>query len=581
MVRYRGDVIVLLCYLLAAVYVTGGWWRDPAGVLPVENTSDPAFFEWAFGHAARIFTAGENPLFSPTLNAPLGVNMMANTGMLGVTVPLVPVTVLFGPAVSLVLSVTVGLAGTAGAWYLVLRRYLPDSRAAAIVGGVFGGFAPAMINHANAHPNLICQFLVPVILWRALRIGAPVADQVPVPAWVLVRRGIPLGLLVVWQCLINEELLFLYACAAAVFVALYLARRPAAVRGVLGRYAAGLAVAAGTALVVLAYPLWFQFTGPGHYRGLPEFILGYGTDLAAYPAFPKLSLGAGDGTIGPLPEENTFFGWPLLLLLAVIVLWLWRHPVVTALAGTAVVVAVLSLGATAQYRHETVIGHAPWGLLNSLPLFDSVVPIRWGLVLVPALGVLLALSVRALTPGPGRRGLAADPWYQVAWLALVALVLVPLFPVRLPVQPRQPVPVFFTRGDWRDYVRPGESVVNADATVWFGGITAMHWGTATDQGVRVVGGYFLGPDVTGVGWYGPLTRPTAGLLAGVAGGGPVPEVTAAQRDQARRDFAFWRAAIVVLAAGAPNAEHLRATLDRLIGPGQVVDDVLIWAVRDR
>ncbi len=46
----------------------------------------------------RIFTHGENPLFTPQLNAPDGVNLMANTGLLGLTVPLVPVTLLFGPA---------------------------------------------------------------------------------------------------------------------------------------------------------------------------------------------------------------------------------------------------------------------------------------------------------------------------------------------------------------------------------------------------------------------------------------------------------------------------------------------------
>jgi len=149
--RYRGDALVLLGYLLAAGYVTSGWWRHPGRVDPVENGADPAFFEWAFGHAVRIFTAGENPLSTPGLNAPLGVNLMANTGMLGVSVPLVPVTVLAGPAVSLVLAVTLGLAGTAGSWYLVLRRYLPGSRAAAVAGGAFCGFAPGMVNHANAH----------------------------------------------------------------------------------------------------------------------------------------------------------------------------------------------------------------------------------------------------------------------------------------------------------------------------------------------------------------------------------------------------------------------------------------------
>ena len=74
--------------------------------------------------------------------------------------------------------------------------------------------------------------------------------------------------------------------------------------------------------MLLAYPLWYQFAGPQHYSGLPDFVLGYGTDLASYPAFAKLSLlgqAAADANLAPNPEENTFFGWPLLLGLLVIV----------------------------------------------------------------------------------------------------------------------------------------------------------------------------------------------------------------------------------------------------------------------
>jgi len=192
----------------------------------------------------------------------------------------------------------------------------------------------------------------------------------------------------------------------------------------------------------------------------------------------------------------------------------------------------------------------------------------------------LSVAVPGVGAGDAAGRLVADPWYRGAWLALVALVAVPLLPVPLPVQPRPPVPVFFTSGHWRDYVRPGESVLDADTTVWFGGITAMHWGTATDQGVRLVGGYFLGPDPGGTGGYGPVYRPTAALLAEVAWGGPVPSLDDGQRAQVRADLAYWRAAIVVLAPGAPNAAALRDTARELFGTGQVVDDVEIWVVRD-
>jgi hypothetical protein len=59
----------------------------------------------------------ENPLFSARQNAPDGVNMMANTSLLGVTLPMAPVTLLFGPQVAYALYLGGALAATAGTSY--------------------------------------------------------------------------------------------------------------------------------------------------------------------------------------------------------------------------------------------------------------------------------------------------------------------------------------------------------------------------------------------------------------------------------------------------------------------------------
>jgi hypothetical protein len=581
---------VAAVYLLLAGWVTGPLWAAPGQVDPAANTSDPAFFEWMLVHATRIFTHGENPFLTPTLNTPLGVNAMANTGLLGLTVPLVPVTLLFGPGVAFDLMLTLGLVATAGAWYFVLSRRFGCGRLAAAVGGGFAGFAPGLVNHTNAHPNLVAQFLIPFLVWAALSLRT-------------VRGGVVLGLLVTWQALINEELLFLTALALAVFVAGYAAFRPADVRAAARPFLTGLAVAVGVATVLLAYPLTYQFFGPQHYRGLPEFVLGYGADLASYPAFPKLSLAHGAGTLAPQPEENTFFGWPLLLVLLFAVVWLWRRIEVRALALVGVVFAVLSLGATVAWYGRPVWAGAPWSWLDRLPLFDTVVPIRLGLVVVPVVAVLLAFSVDAahgpaapgLRSGATREGVASEAQgprerserqgfglgYRrgIPWLAALAMALLPLLPARLPVTPRPAVPAFFTSGAWRSYVSGDRAVLSADTTVWYGGITAMRWGTATSQGYRVVGGYFLGPDATGRGQYGAQPRPTASLLSGIAFNGGVANVGPDERAQAAADIRYWRAAIVVLAPDAPHADELHATLDALFGPGRQVADVWLWDVR--
>jgi hypothetical protein len=561
--RWR-DLTAPLVYLAGALLVLGGLWAHPGSVFPAANTSDPPFFEWTLIHATRIFTHGENPFATPRLNAPLGVNLMANTGLLGLTVPLVPVTLLFGPSVAFVLLTTLALAGTATAWYLVLARHLVANRWAAALGGAFAGFAPGVINHLNGHPNLVAQFLLPFIVWRALALRETARP---------VRDGALLGLLVVWQAFINEELLFLAALAAGVFVAAYAAFRPGEVRPAVRPFLRG----AGTAVVVvgalLAYPLWYQFAGPQHYSGLPDFVLGYGADLASYPAFAKLTLlgqAAADANLAPNPEENTFLGWPLLLGLLVIVVLLWRRIAVRALAVVALVFMVLSLGATANYRGNAVVTSAPWGWLDKLPLFDSVVPVRLGLVVVPVVAVLLAFAMDAVLALPSL------VWRAVGVLA-VAVALLPVVPRRLPVQPRPAVPAFVTSGDWRRYVVDDRAVLSADTT-WGGNVDAMSWANAARQGYRVVGGYFLGPDADGKGSYGPQQRPTAALLAGIGYDGGAVRLTDAQRDQAARDARFWDLGLVVLADGAPHADDLHAVLDQLFGPGERVDDVWLWRV---
>jgi len=198
-----------------------------------------------------------------------------------------------------------------------------------------------------------------------------------------------------------------------------------------------------------------------------------------------------------------------------------------------------------------------------------VVPVRLGLVVVPVIAVLLAFSVDA--------GLRYR--WGAFWVVALAAALLPLFPARLPVTPRPPVPAFFTSGAWRGYVSGDRAVLSADTTVWYGGITAMRWGNATRHGYRVVGGYFLGPDDTGRGGYGARARPTASLLSGIAYNGGVATVGPAERAQAIEDVRYWRAAVVVLAPDAPHADELHATLDALFGPGQQVADVWLWDVR--
>ncbi len=209
--RWRGwpDVLAVCGYLVLAGYVTERMWRFLDRYLLQTNTTDQIQFEYFLVHAVRVVTHGENPFYTTTMNHPSGVNLMANTATLGLHLPLVPVTMLFGPQVSFAVMVTGALAGTAAAWYWLFSRHLVGSRFAAFVAGGFCGFAPGMVSQADGHPNIAAQFLVPIIVWRVLRLREP---------GHALRNGLILALLVTYQAFINEEILLLTALAAGLFV---------------------------------------------------------------------------------------------------------------------------------------------------------------------------------------------------------------------------------------------------------------------------------------------------------------------------------------------------------------------------
>ncbi|MFD0784712.1 hypothetical protein ACFQZ8_12425, partial [Micromonospora azadirachtae] len=212
------DALVVTGYVGLAVLLTGGQWGRPERLF--HQAGDQVLFEWMLAHAARSVVTPQNPLHSTALNAPDGINLMANTSVLGLGVPLTPVTLLFGSQAAFLTAVVCCLAGTATAWYVLLRRRLVTSRTAAVVGGLFCGFAPGMISQAGAHLHIAAQFLVPAILAWLFR---------PAPGPVL-RPGVWLGLLVVWQAFIGEETLAFLALAVGVFVSGYALADPAAAR---------------------------------------------------------------------------------------------------------------------------------------------------------------------------------------------------------------------------------------------------------------------------------------------------------------------------------------------------------------
>ncbi|GIG72603.1 glycosyl transferase [Planosporangium flavigriseum] len=580
--RRRADALMVALALVGAAWLLGGLWVHPDRRAITINASDQALFEWLLAYAADTLRGGHNPLWTDLLNAPGGVNLAVNTAVTVLGWVLAPVTLLLGPSVTFTVALTFGVAATPVAWYLLLSRKLVRTPAAAIVGGLFCGFAPGLVSHANAHVNFASGYLVPLIIWRVLELRRPGRA---------VRNGLILGVLVAVQFSLGAETLFFAALACGVLLGFLLVAGYREPREHIVAFAKGLATTAVTAGVLLAYPIWMMFAGPGSYHGTGFNQVTHSEDLMAYGAFPRRSLAGVLGLAGRLApnptEENSFFGVPGLLLLigaAVLALRLTRgaarRALARALVASALLFAVLSLGPVLKFNHHRTGVPLPYKLLQHAPLFDSALPGRFALIVTAIAGVLLALSLDRLPRLKHRRLVAAA----------VAMGLLPVVPAPLLTMDRSPVPHFISSGHWREYVRPGETLIPAplpsdwlpDGQRWQAAVLAGGDG----ETFRVPAGFFLGPDSNGRGRIGPPPRWMQTMLSEAALRGDRPlAISPVMQAEARSDLQYWGGNVIVLPDGGYgnrwNRRHglLLELLTELFGEPTRVDDVWLWQVR--
>ncbi|SNT27660.1 glycosyl transferase [Rhodococcoides kyotonense] len=562
---HRGDVAAAVAFTVGALFVMQGQWRNLGNGYMYNSGQDQAMWEWFFAVAAHAVAHLDNPMSSDLQNYPLGVNLMANTAMFGLSIPLAPVTLLFGPTVTWAIALTAGLGGTAYAWYWLFSRRVGASKGASAIGGALCGFAPGMVSHANGHPNFVVLFLLPVIASTVIGI----AQNGPTR-----RNIITLGLVVALQIMLGEEPLLIFAIAFGVFTVAYYLGKPRSILPALKNASKGIPVAAVLALVLVAIPLYWQFMGPQSYSFLEHGNMG--NDAKALFQFPSQSIGGmttpGQNVRINATEENAYFGWPLLVLGLIATAWMWREARVRAAAVTVVVVSTLSLGSELYIGKKDTGIELPWSWLAKVPLVESVLETRFALAAIPALALLIVLATdRAFS-----RGLRPVP---ALWSVALALALIPLIPTPLQAVDRSPTPQFFAGDEWKDYVSGG-SVVTVplprpeDAR-------PLHWQIDADMQFPLAAGYFVGPSDAAdkKAKYGAVDRPTALLLGSVQDSGTVPDVTADQRAQAVEDLRFWNADVVVLPPGK-NATVLRATVDSLLGTeGEFHGGVWVWDVR--
>src|SRR3989440_12515864 len=159
-----------LIYLVVAVGIFATIWFQPGG--PFTNAlgvgGDPQLAIWFLRWQGFALAHGHNLLFTTYLDAPQGVNLMWNTTAPLLGVALAPLTATLGGVFAYNVAETLGLATSAMAAFVMIRRYVQATDAtgtiAALVGGALYGFSPYMAAHALGHPPAVIPFIPPLQL---------------------------------------------------------------------------------------------------------------------------------------------------------------------------------------------------------------------------------------------------------------------------------------------------------------------------------------------------------------------------------------------------------------------------------
>jgi hypothetical protein len=565
------DLSVMAIFVGLGFWVCARYFHHFPNRISRGDTEDTTLFEWYFAHGARSVFHLENPLFSFQQGAPLGVNIAANASVLGLSIPLAPLTMLVGPHVMVIFVTIASLAMSAWSAYFVLSRYVVAHPLAAFVGGLFFGFAPGFVDRAQGQLHLISNWLLPFVVLFVFKLTQPGGRSV--------RNGVILGLLVTYQVFISEAMLVVTTIGCGVAVAAYFLFRFRELPRRATGFLTGGATALGVAVPLLAFPLWFAFAGPRHVSSIPPMTLTWNENLAALVTHSNNAL-AGDGAVSRAiewAEMNTWFGWGVCLAVVLAAILLWRRSLIARVAVlTGLACLWLALGShLAVGVHQTAIP-GPWLVVHKLPPFTELPPGRMAFALVAAVALLLALLCDQISAFPTRQA-------RVVGYALLAAAILPSVGMPLRARVRVPAPHFLASGDWKPYVKDGTTLVDFPLPINYPGcgLEELGWQAELGLGYATPSGYSLYPGVNGGPTsYNPPARQLASTMFQICRSRTLPAtVTEADRAGAIEDLRYWRTSIIVIPVGHKRAPDLRLYVERLFGPPQRVDDVYLWDVR--
>ncbi|HVC87935.1 MAG TPA: hypothetical protein VNC40_10990 [Gaiellaceae bacterium] len=380
---------------------------------------DPQIFIWSFAWWPHAVLHGLNPFITHAIWAPDGLNLAWTTSVPGLALLFTPVTLLAGPVTAF--NVAAVLMPAAAAWTgFLLCRHLTGSTWPSLAGGYLFGFSSYMLGQQEGHLHLTSVFLIPLVALSIVRfLQGTIARR---------QLSLRLGLLFALQISFSTEVFFTLTLAIATGVIIAFVTSPNARQGL--RALLKPLVAAYVLALMAAGPLVYYaisgFNGrsinePRHFAAdLLNLVVPTKLLLATLPERAVVAHFLGNDS-----ERGAYLGLPVLIAVGMYAR-LRRSTASGRFLLLCLAVGVLAeLGASLRVDGRRLVP-LPLSLVDRLPLFDNVLPVRLSLYVSLVAAVIVAilaaasrsrwvrialplLAVITFLPNPGSRAWITEP----------------------------------------------------------------------------------------------------------------------------------------------------------------------------
>jgi hypothetical protein len=449
--------------------------------------TDPNFYTWAMQWWPYALSHGINPLFSTQIGAPAGYNLAWATTTPSVGLLMWPVTAAFGIVTSFNLMLLLVPPVSAWAAFIAARRLTGRFWAALLAGAAYGLTPFELVHSWQGQPNLTVIALFPLMVYLVLRWWDGTLGRTWFVIWMAVAMAVEFYTF-------NEAFAGMTAAwAGALVIGFAVAGRAARLK--VARLGLLTAVAYAGAIVVSApylvyalrhYPKSLSRQQPAFSLHLIRLVLPVSDKLFGLTPLIRYSNHLGRSDI------DDYVGLPLLLIPFALAVFARSNRIARLLAIAFVFVIALAAGPVLIVGNRQLV-HLPWGSLWSLPIARSAEPSRLIIFAYLVLAIALALWLAAPT---GSRLVKAARW-GLGLLAVAMLIadlptsygaVDPVSPGYQPPATMRPVnqpPAFITDGLYRQYLRPGETVV----IVTYRGNAGLLFQADTGFYFRIAGGF--------------------------------------------------------------------------------------------